>query len=178
VKRAWYLLSQAIRLVYTKLWLGVSALILRLGYPHHFGFLKRFVIRRCVQRVGVGAIISPGFFVFRGFNTSIADRCSIGYRFQIFDFEPVSIGPDLLASHNVTLIAGTHLHDARRTYVPGPINIGRNVWIGANVLFVGPCSIGDNCIIGANSFVNDDFPAGSVIGGSPARLIRRVDASS
>jgi acetyltransferase-like isoleucine patch superfamily enzyme len=166
----------AIGFLYRKCWLGVAALPLRVGLPQHLGRIKRWVVRRCVAQLGPGSVISPGFFVFRGDNTRIAAGCRLGYHFRIFDFEPVSIGADLLASHNVTLIAGTHQSDPQRTYVPGPISIGRNVWIGANVLIVGPCTIGDNCVIGANSFVNDDFPADCTLAGSPARVIRRSPA--
>ena len=172
-KRTSYLLIEAARYIYRTFWIAVGAVILRLGYPHHCGKLKRYVVRRYLCRLGCDSHISPGFFVFKGYNIQIGARCNLGYRFQLFDFEPIYIGDDLLASHNITLIAGTHKNDAARTYIPGPIRIGRNVWIGANVLIVGPCSIGDNCIIGANSFVSDDCPDDTVVGGSPARIIRR-----
>jgi maltose O-acetyltransferase len=173
-KRNTRLFLEGIRYIFRTCWSGVGAIVLRMGYPHHFVTFKRFVVRRYVGSLGANSRISPGFFVFRGYNTHVGMRCDLGYHFQIFDFEPVRIGDNLLASHNITIIAGTHKNDANRTYIPGPIEIGSNVWLGANVLIVGPCSIGDNCIVGANSFVNRSYPPDSVIGGSPARIIRRV----
>jgi len=155
-----------------RFWMAVAAQILNLGYPHHLKRVKNAVVRRYVGSVGQGTNFSPGLLVFRGFNTFVGQRCSLGYHFQIFDFETVSIGDDFLASHNVTLIAGTHTQDEHRTYIPGPIHIGKRVWIGANVVIVGPCTIGDNCVIGANSFVKGDIPANATIGGSPARILK------
>lgn len=165
-------LLKALRLLNAKLWMAAAAVALKMTYPQHAVALKRSLVRRYVAHVGDGTSFSPNLLVFWGFNTRIGKDCSLGFNFQIFDFAEVSIGDNLLASHNITLVAGTHTQDASRTYIPGPISIGNNVWMGANVVIVGPCSIGDDCVIGANSFVKGQVPAGSTIGGSPARIIR------
>ena len=153
-------------------WKSVALLVFNLFYPHNLLGVKNFVARRLVKSLGRGSTVSPGFFVFHGSNFESGAACSFGYGFKVFDFEPVRIGERLLASHDISLIAGTHKTDAQRTYCPGPIQIGNNVWIGANVVIVGPCHIPDNCIIGANSYVTGSFPEGARIGGSPAKLLR------
>jgi maltose O-acetyltransferase len=91
----------------------------------------------------------------------------------VWDFCPISIGENLLASHGLTLISGTHLLDSERTSKPGPISIGDNVWIGINVTIIGPAIIGDNVVIGANSLVVGNLESDGVYGGSPARLLRK-----
>lgn len=53
----------------------------------------------------------------------------------------------------------------------GKIEIGNNVFIGANSIILGPVKIGDNCVIAAGAVVNKDIPDGSVVGGVPARII-------
>jgi acetyltransferase-like isoleucine patch superfamily enzyme/2-polyprenyl-3-methyl-5-hydroxy-6-metoxy-1,4-benzoquinol methylase len=58
--------------------------------------------------------------------------------------------------------------------VKGPINIGNDSWIGAGAVIMPNVTLGEFCIVGANSFVNNSFPAFSLIGGSPARLIRSL----
>lgn len=54
----------------------------------------------------------------------------------------------------------------------GPIEIGRNVWIGNNVCILSGVTIGDNVSIGANSVVLKSFPAGVTIAGVPARIVK------
>lgn len=51
--------------------------------------------------------------------------------------------------------------------------IGNDVWIGANCLIVDGVTIGDGAIIAANSVVNKNVGAYEIIGGVPAKLIKK-----
>lgn len=134
--------------------------------------LRRLLLRAIRVEAGAGTQISRGLFIAQPGRVVFGVGCRIGFGFRIWNFAAVQVGDDLLASHGVSLICGNHLTDDRRTNVPGPVAIGRNVWIGANVTIVGPCTIGDNVIIGANSFVTGTVESGAVVAGSPARRIR------
>ncbi len=54
----------------------------------------------------------------------------------------------------------------------GPITIGEDVWIAANVTICANTTIADGCVIGANAVVTRDTEPMGVYGGVPARLIR------
>lgn len=51
--------------------------------------------------------------------------------------------------------------------------IGNNVYIGAGARILGPISIGNNVIIGPNSVVITDVPNNSIVGGIPAKIIKK-----
>lgn len=53
--------------------------------------------------------------------------------------------------------------------------IERGTWIGTNAVIVGNVHIGKNCVIGANSVVTKDIPDYSIVGGVPAKIIRRYN---
>lgn len=79
---------------------------------------------------------------------------------------------------NVTMAPRVHIlcHDASTkqflNYTKiGRVNIGNNVFIGAESVVLPGVTIGDNVIIGANSTVTHDIPENSVAVGSPARVI-------
>jgi acetyltransferase-like isoleucine patch superfamily enzyme len=52
------------------------------------------------------------------------------------------------------------------------IRIGNNCWIGSKVTILDGVTIGDGCILAAGTVVTKSFPANSIIGGVPAKIIK------
>ena len=53
-----------------------------------------------------------------------------------------------------------------------PITIGDNVWIGNRAMILKGVNIGDGAIVGAGSIVTKDVPAGAIVVGNPARVVK------
>lgn len=64
----------------------------------------------------------------------------------------------------------------RETYLDGDINIGNNVFIGAQTVIMPGTVIGDNVAIGANSVVKGTLESGFLYAGSPVKKIRKLDS--
>ena len=54
-----------------------------------------------------------------------------------------------------------------------PVIIGNDVWIGTNAVIMGGIEIGEGSVIGANAVVTHNVAPYSVVGGVPARMIRK-----
>jgi maltose O-acetyltransferase len=54
----------------------------------------------------------------------------------------------------------------------GRVAIGNDCWLGAKAVILKDVTLGDRCVVGAGAVVTKSFPAGSVIAGVPARLLR------
>jgi acetyltransferase-like isoleucine patch superfamily enzyme len=72
----------------------------------------------------------------------------------------------LIAFHAVVFAHDLSRHFHTHTYV------GRNCFVGAHAIIMPGVTIGDQCIVGAGSVVTSDVPAGSIVGGDPARVLR------
>jgi acetyltransferase-like isoleucine patch superfamily enzyme len=57
----------------------------------------------------------------------------------------------------------------------GKVIIGNYCWIGAKAIILKDVVLGDHCVVAAGSVVTKSFPAGSVIAGVPAKLIRTLE---
>lgn len=92
---------------------------------------------------------------------TIGNNCSISHnvRFYTSNKNPIDI-----INNNKNI---ENLYDS--------IIIGDNCWIGANVFIKEGVSIGDNVVIGANSMVTKSFPSNCIIGGVPAKVIKKHD---
>jgi len=80
------------------------------------------------------------------------------------------LGDDVQVRPNVTL--GLAHHGAPLTTLP---IIEDRVLLGVNVVVLGPVTIGHDSIIAANSVVTTDIPPYSIAGGTPARVIRKLE---
>lgn len=56
------------------------------------------------------------------------------------------------------------------------IKLGNNIWVGSKVTFLDGCNIGNNTVIAAGAVVTGEFPPNVVIGGVPAKIIKKLDA--
>jgi acetyltransferase-like isoleucine patch superfamily enzyme len=52
------------------------------------------------------------------------------------------------------------------------VTIGRDVWVGAGCVILPGVTIGDGAVLAAGSVVTKDVPAGAVVGGVPAKVIK------
>lgn len=77
-----------------------------------------------------------------------------------------SIGDDVIIRQNTTMGVLT-----KSDLNAKPI-IGNRVDIGAGACLLGHTTVNDDAIIGANAVVTKDVPAGAIVGGVPAKLIR------
>ncbi|HPQ27813.1 MAG TPA: acyltransferase [Desulfobacteraceae bacterium] len=128
------------------------------------------------MQTGRNVNIEPRVNFIRMSQTSIGDNSGIGYGSFV---GLTTIGKDVMMADEVMIISGNHHFD--RTDIPMRLQGGEDqrvvieddVWIGARVIILPGRRIGKGSILGAGSVITCDVEPYSVMGGNPARLIRR-----
>lgn len=91
----------------------------------------------------------------------------------------ISFGKKCIVGPSVILRSSNHISSDPNTPImyqgheSGCITIGSNVWIGAGAIILPNVKIGDGVVIGAGSVVTKSFTANQIIGGVPAKLIKK-----
>ncbi len=95
----------------------------------------------------------------------------------------INLGDYVFFGHNVCLLAATHDVNQvgldRHLAIPlsgFDIVVGPGAWIATNATVLGPCQIGANAVVAAGSVVTGDVPAGCLVAGIPARVIKPIAA--
>lgn len=126
----------------------------------------------------------PFAFVLRSLaivwaGTEIHPSAKIGPGLCLVHSQSVVIGPGVTIGANARIAHGVGIgSDAGRVTSSNhsgfPV-IGDGVEFAAFSAVLGPVTIGDRAVIGAQSLVMRDVPASSLVMGSPARVVRKLD---
>lgn len=86
----------------------------------------------------------------------------------------ITIEDGAMIAANVQLISNNHdLHD-HQLLVCKPVHIGRNAWIGAGATILPGVTVGENAVVAAGAVVTKDVEANTIVGGNPAKLIKKI----
>jgi maltose O-acetyltransferase len=139
------------------------------------------IVRQLLGKTGKNVWIEPPFFCDYGYNIEVGDDCFFNFNCVVLDVTPVKLGDRVLIAPNVQFYAATHPAESKargELWEYGkPITIGSDVWIGGSSVICPGVSIGDRSIIAAGSVVIKDVPAGVIVGGNPAKIIKEVPPS-
>lgn len=125
------------------------------------------------------SFIQPPFYCEYGKTIEIGNKSFINMNVVMLDNAKITIGDNVLIGPSVQLYTASHSldHLSRRrweTYCK-PITIENDVWIGGNSVINQGVTIGARSVIAANSVVNQDVPPDCLYGGTPAKLIRKLN---
>ena len=148
------------------------------GLPYSFGAksIRGLFVRGMVDKCGRNVNIEHGAFLASGKDITIGNNSGIGLGCRVTG--PLSIGDDVMMAPGVMIF--TQNHETSDLSIPmrlqtAPkykVNIGNDVWIGANALILPGITVGNGCIIAAGAVVTHDVPDYAIVGGNPARIIK------
>ena len=121
--------------------------------------------------------VFPPLYADFGKNITVGEGVFINACCHFQDHGGVTIGDGCQIGHNVVFATLNHeLSPERRSVThPAPITLGKNVWVGSNATILQGVTIGDNAVVAAGAVVTKDVAANTVVGGVPARFIKRID---
>ncbi|HEX3510978.1 MAG TPA: acyltransferase [Solirubrobacteraceae bacterium] len=141
--------------------------------------------RDATLRIGRWAWVGHGckLRVHEG-EVSIGAKTVMGQECTISAYQHVAIGRECIIADRVMMIDFDHgvTEVERPIRLQGiykrDVEVGHNVWIGYGACVLRGVTVGENSVVGTSAVVTRSFPADTVLGGVPARVIRTRETPS
>ncbi|MFS0780271.1 maltose acetyltransferase domain-containing protein [Bacillus sp. 1P06AnD] len=136
------------------------------------------LLKELFGTTGDGLYIEPSFRCDYGYNIHVGDNFFANFNCVILDVCPVTFGDNCMLGPGVHIYTASHpLNPIERSSgfeFGKPVSIGNHVWLGGGSIINPGVTIGDNAVIASGSVVTKDVPASTVVGGNPARVIKKI----
>ncbi|WP_041584050.1 DapH/DapD/GlmU-related protein [Phocaeicola salanitronis] len=157
-------------------WRIVNKTLFRFTPPYLSLFRKWRVllVRLFGGQVDWNASLHPTAVIDYPWNLMMREKASLGEKCWVYAMAPISIGELTCIGKDVYLLTGSHdIEKSTFDLVTKPIKIGKGCWIATAATVLPGIAIGDYCVVAANSVVIKNVEACSVVGGNPAKFIKK-----
>ena len=141
---------------------------------------KNALLKEMFAEIGEDCYIETPFYAnWGGHHVHFGKGIYTNFNLTLVDDTHIYVGDFCQIGPNVVLATAGHpicpeLREQAYQY-NAPVRIGRNCWLGANVVVVPGVTVGDNVVVGAGSVVTRDLPDNVVAVGNPCRILREVN---
>ncbi len=158
----------------------LSCLMFLLPRFRFLNYLKSLYLRVFFgATIGRRVVYYPGIWIFTGRNLVVGDDVDFAKGVLVTTDGGVEIGARTLIGYGTNILSSNHNiphlpgHIFGAGHTAAKVSIGRDVWIGANCTILAGVSVGEGAVIAAGSVVTRDVPPATVVGGVPAKEIRK-----
>lgn len=154
-------------------WCIVNATIFRCLPTPYLKYFRHGLLRLFGAKINRDALIYPSCKIYAPWNL-IAGRACIGPNTELYNKAPITIGDDSVISQGAYLCSSSHdISSLMLPLVSHKITIGDNVWVAADAFVGMGVTIGEGAVVGARAAVFRDVEPWTVVGGNPARMIKK-----
>jgi len=140
--------------------------------------LRYLAAKKIFRHCGQDVVVKNKAYFGTGTRLSVGERTQIGQNSKLGG--NIILGNDILMGPDVIMMATSHEYsnidipiNQQGSTKERQINIHDDVWIGTRVVILPGVTIGSHSIIAAGAVVTKSFEPYSIIGGVPAKLIKK-----
>lgn len=142
--------------------------------PKPFNFWRLFVLKIFGEKIYGKPFVHQRARIQIPWNLILHDRAALGDRANVYTLGEIEIFENATVAQEAYLSTGTHAFDKNSmNLITDKITIGRNVFIGARTFIMPGITVGEYAVVGANSTVTKNVEPWTVVGGNPAKFIKK-----
>lgn len=135
---------------------------------------KRMVLRAFGAKIASTAVVYASAKVFQPWMLEMADYACLAEGVDCYNAAPIRIGRNATVSQRVFLCtAGHDITDPHHHQTEAPITIGDRAWVCAEAFVGQGVTVGEGAVCAARAVVVKDVAPWTVVGGNPAKEIKK-----
>lgn len=161
---------QIIRLVWNLVWMLFARPL-----PRSVGtFWKLFLLRLFGAKVAKSAVVYSSAKVYYPANLIMEEYTCLASNVDCYNVDVIKIGKGATVSQGAYLCTASHnIYSKEHELVTAPIIIENQAWIAADAFVGMGVTIGEGAVVGARAAVFKDVEPWMVVGGNPAKPIKK-----
>lgn len=135
---------------------------------------QKFLLQLFGARLGQGAQVHASVKIWAPWNLKMGRYACLAQGVDCYNVAPISIGDHATVSQRAYLCTASHdigAHDHH--LVTAPIEISARAWVAAEAFVGMGVTVGEGAVAGARAAVFKDVEPWTVVGGNPARFLKK-----
>lgn len=160
--------------VFRVLWEFVYLVLFRYTPNILFWEWRVFLLRLFGAKIGKHCKIRSSAIIWAPWNLETGDYVAIGPKAQIYNVDKITLYTKACISQGAYLCTASHdITNKENPLKTAPIMIHSFAWVAAGAFVGMGVTIGEGAVVGARAAVFKDVEPWTVVGGNPARFIKR-----
>lgn len=135
---------------------------------------KRFLLCSFGAKLHSTAKVYSGAKIYAPWNLEMGAYSCIATGVDCYNADKIIIGSHVVISQKVSLYTASHdITSSQSKWISAPIVINDQAWIAAESFIMMGVTIGEGAVIGARAAVFKDVEPWTVVGGNPAKFIKK-----
>lgn len=156
------------------LWIIVSCTIFRVLMGSRLRYVRNLILRSFGAELPLDVMVYPDSSIFAPWNLIMKAHSCIGPRTKIYNKDKIILGRNVVVSQDASLCSAGHdISDPMHRLITAPIILKDSSWVGAEAFVGMGVTIGEGAVVGARAAVFKDVEPWTVVGGNPAKFIKK-----
>lgn len=139
-----------------------------------FNKWRLFVLRQFGAKIGYGCKVHASAIIWAPWNLELGKRTAIGPGAECYNPGKIILGNKVTISQYAYLCAASHdFTKPEHPLITKPIIVEDYAWVAAGAFVAMGVTIGEGAIAGARSCVFKDIEPWNIVGGNPAKVIKK-----